>query len=123
MPKSVAEHHRNIRALRCVVSDTPFVTLHHCHGGSVAERLGSLGLDPHTTGRGSSEALVLPIAAKYHVGDAGIDYGVGVLTWEERYGSQAGHLDDVGALLGYDLWSLHRLWTAKQRSKKISLIT
>lgn len=77
-----------------------------------------LGLDPHTTGRGSSEALVLPIAAKYHVGDAGIDYGVGVLTWEDRYGPQAAHLDDVGALLGYDLWSLHKLWTANQRSKK-----
>ena len=60
--------------------------------------------------RGSGEALVIPLKADFHVGDEGIDYGVGVLTWEKWYGTQMDFLREVGELLGYDLFHLHDKW-------------
>jgi hypothetical protein len=71
-----------------------------------------MGLDPLKTGRGKggSEALVIPLHFEFHVGNRGIDTGVGVLTWERAYGEQASLLDAVGERLGYSLWELHKLW-------------
>ena len=111
-PKSVSEHHKNVRRLPCIVCDQWPATLHHCHSGSVSDRLASLGLDPMKTRRGigGSEALVIPLGVRYHVGQDGIDYGVGALTWELRFGKQADMLDEVGEALGYSLWELHKLW-------------
>jgi hypothetical protein len=120
-PESVSEHHRLVRKLPCVICGQWPATLHHVHSGSISSRLASLGMDPMKTRRGigGSEALVIPLAARYHVGDEGIDYGIGPLTWEFRWGEQAGYVDEVGEALGYNLWELHRLWqtTAKTASK------
>ena len=123
-PGSVTEHHRLVRKLSCVVCDQWPATLHHVHSGSVSERLASMGMDPMMTGRGSagSEALVIPLGAMYHVGREGIDYGIGVRTWELKWGKQADFVDEVGYALGYNLWDLHRLWAmrAKTTSKHTS---
>jgi len=105
-PSTVKEHHDNVRALRCVVSGTPYVTLHHCHGGSLADA----GINTGMSQRGCSEALVIPLAPQYHVQDEGIDYGVGVQTWELWYGTQMEHLQDVSEQLGYDLIELYHHW-------------
>lgn len=84
-------------------------------------------MDPMQTGRGSagSEALVIPLGAMYHVGQHGIDYGRGALTWELEWGKQADYVDEVGAALGYNLWELHRRWAsqAKTTSKHSSSST
>jgi hypothetical protein len=63
--------------------------------------------------RGCGEALVIPLKAQFHVGEDGIDYGVGVLTWERWYGTQMDFLREVSELLGYDLFRLHEAWKAK----------
>lgn len=60
--------------------------------------------------RGCGEALVLPIKADFHVGDEGIDYGVGVLTWETWYGTQMELLNEVNQQLDYDIFRLHEKW-------------
>lgn len=105
-PKTIKEHHNNVRALGCVVTAYPWPTIHHCHGGSMKER----GYHSGGAQRGVSEALVIPLKADLHVGDEGVDYGVGVLTWEKWYGTQIEHLEEVSEELGYDLFQLHELW-------------
>lgn len=59
--------------------------------------------------------LQIPLQARYHVGDFGIDYGMGVKTWEEEFGSQVEHLNDVNGQLTYDLWMQARIWASKNR--------
>lgn len=104
-PKSVKEHHDNVRALGCIITGTPNPTIHHCHGGSLKWRGFHVGM-----AQKQNEALVIPLAASLHVGDQGIDYGAGVESWEMLYGTQAGFIDKVSERVGYDLWELARMW-------------
>jgi hypothetical protein len=60
--------------------------------------------------RGCGEALVIPLKADFHVGDEGIDYGVGVLTWERYYGEQMEFLREINDQLPYDIFKLHDHW-------------
>jgi hypothetical protein len=63
-PRTIKEHQANVRALRCVVSNYPYPTIHHCHGGSMK-------LHGYLTGmaqRGCGEALILPLKADFHIG-------------------------------------------------------
>lgn len=60
--------------------------------------------------RGISDALVIPLAGKYHTGTEGIDTAIDVRTWELLYGTQMEHVEDVSEQLGYDLIELHKLW-------------
>ncbi len=108
-PKTVKEHQANVRALKCVITDNPWPTIHHCHGGSMKEA----GYHSGGAQRGCGEALIIPIKASYHVGEDGIDYGVGVLTWESWYGTQMEHLQEVNDQLGYDIFRLHERWKTK----------
>lgn len=62
--------------------------------------------------RGCGEALIIPLKADYHVADEGIDYGVGVDTWELWYGTQMEHLHDINEQLPYDIFELHTYWKA-----------
>lgn len=106
-PKTVKEHHQNVRALRCCITGNPAVTLHHCHSGSMSEA------GYHSAGgkRGCGEALVLPIKAEFHcIGENAIDGEVGVLTWEKYFGTQMEHLADISEQLGYDVFTLHKRW-------------
>ena len=105
-PKTIKQHQANVRALPCVVTANPYPTIHHCHGGSMK-------LAGYLTGmaqRGCGEALILPLKATHHIGDEGIDFNIGVTTWECWYGDQRDHLADVNEQLPYDIWMLHDLW-------------
>jgi hypothetical protein len=57
----------------------------------------------------TSDWLVIPLHPHYHTGDEGIDKGSPRLTvpdWEQLYGRQVDHLDEVCRLLGVDVWEL-----------------
>jgi hypothetical protein len=61
-----------------------------------------------STGRKTSDWLVIPLDAEYHVGRFGIDSGSKsfyVKAWEERFGTQVEHLDAVSRMLGYNVWA------------------
>lgn len=80
------------------------VTLHHCHGGSIAEVGIRRGVSQKT-----SDWLVIPLDAEFHVGRWGIDSGQPWLTveeWERLFGSQVLHLDTVSRALGINVWKL-----------------
>lgn len=116
---SIKQHYANVAALRCVVTGDTQVTLHHCHGGSMRERLVSLGMDA-TKGmgmRGYSDALIIPLRIDHHsMGVNAIDGQMGVKSWEARFGKQADFVDAVGELVGYSLWELHaRLMSPKSK--------
>jgi hypothetical protein len=53
---------------------------------------------------------VIPLTAKYHVGDFGIDTGMGVFKgvkdWERTCGEQVFLLHWVNDRLDYDIWEL-----------------
>lgn len=106
IPKTIKQHQANVRSIRCVITAYPWPTIHHCHGGSMVEA----GYASGGGQRGCGEALILPIKADWHVGDQGIDYGVGVLTWEMWYGTQMDHLKEVNEQLDYDIFQLHETW-------------
>lgn len=111
-PETVKQHRANVARLNCVITDRPHPSFHHAQGGSVAARLREMGLEGHPS-RKDREALIIPLAPEYHyIGPEAIDGQIGRTSWEEKYGEQAKHLDDVSELLGYNVWELHRLWTA-----------
>jgi hypothetical protein len=61
-------------------------------------------------GQKQNPFLQIPLHAHYHVGDQGIDYGLGVQTWERYYGSQMELLEKVNEQLPYDIWELAKAW-------------
>lgn len=105
---SITKHEKNLRQIPCVVTQSRPVTLHHCHGGSMKDR----GWHSGTSQRGASPWLIIPLAARLHVGDLGIDYGYGVGRWEKDFGQQTDFLDKVSEILvdyfGYQktIWEL-----------------
>lgn len=103
------KHFENVRALGCCVSRTEFeVTIHHCRGGSIIDQFGKA--QSPGEGQKQNHFLVIPLSAKYHVGDYGIDTGMGlfksVKAWEACLGSQAHWLAWVNAQLDYDIFDL-----------------
>jgi len=72
------------------------------------------GYHSGTAQRGCGEALIIPLKADFHFGDEGIDYGVGVLTWEAWYGEQINHLREVNEQLEYDIFQLHDIWKEQE---------
>lgn len=110
---SVSAHEKNLRAMRCVVSGQFPVTLHHCKGASMkAVHGGSPGISQKV-----NPFFQIPLIAKYHIGDLGIDTGMGEIKskqqWEDRFGTQLDHLHDVNALVYYDIWIQAGMWMAE----------
>jgi hypothetical protein len=70
-------------------------------------------------GQKQNPFLQIPLHAEFHVGRRGIDYGMGVETWERNYGEQIQHLREVDCLLGYEesIFTLARLWEEEHRGK------
>lgn len=101
MNKKIKDHRNRVKKLGCIVSGRIDVTLHHAKSGSISQ-MGVL----KGTGLKTSPYLVIPLNAEYHTGRFGIDSGMGVLTWEERFGTQVKYLDEVSRLLGYSVWEL-----------------
>lgn len=106
VPKEIREHWDRIAKLGCLLTFTPDPTIHHCHGGSVRERWGDKAMPG--MGQKQNNWLVIPLAARLHTGLAGIDSGMGVKAWEERYESQVALLDRLRAIVkarfGYDIY-------------------
>ena len=114
----VSVHEQNLRALPCVVSYLRPVTLHHCHGGSMLE-LGPEFPNPGI-GQRANPFFQIPIHARFHVGEFGVDHGQGsykgVVAWEDQFGKQTELLNDVNGRLDYDLWEQARLWEQANRA-------
>ena len=113
----VTVHEKNLRAMRCVISHNPIgVTLHHCHGGSM---LYIQGGSPGIAQR-SNPFYQIPLHSCYHVGEFGVDTGMGpiksVKQWEDTFGSQLAHLHDVNGQLDYDLWQQAKQWHLSNRA-------
>ena len=115
---AVTTHEHNLRSLRCVVSAKFPVTLHHCHGGSIK----ALGPEYWPgVGQRQNPFLQIPLSAEFHVGDYGIDYGMGVSEWEDRFGTQLAFLHEVNGLLSYDIFEEARRWSSEHSfSQKIT---
>lgn len=106
MPKrqptaEVKRHWSRVADIGCIVSRSrDRVTIHHCHGGSMRDA----GVS-RVFGRKNSDWLVIPLTADLHVGNNGIDQmGHTVRSWEEKYGRQDDHLDEVCRRLGVNVW-------------------
>lgn len=109
---SVTAHEKRLRQLSCSVCRSPYVTLHHCHGGSLIDNGWAVGM-----GQRQNPFLQIPLHAKYHVGQYGIDYGYGVLSWERDFGTQWEHLEWVNSQLDYDIFEEAHRWEDEHRSK------
>ena len=63
--------------------------------------------------------LQIPIHDRYHTGNFGIDSGVGVISWENTFGTQVEHLICVNDQLKYDIWDQAEAWEKRYRSTVI----
>lgn len=107
---AVRTHEKNLRQLRCVVSRSPFVTLHHCHGGSLKDLGWHVGI-----AQKQNPFLQIPLMDEYHTGNCGIDSGYGVNSWEKDFGTQVEHLQWVNDQLPYDIFMLAERWEQENR--------
>lgn len=97
---SVRDHWNRVAQIGCLLSGAPNPTLHHCHGGSMRD----IGIHKGV-GQKTSDFLVIPLAVRFHTGEYGVDR-LPIRLWEEKFGSQVGHLDDLCRELGYNVWAL-----------------
>lgn len=98
---NVRDYWSRVAALGCIVSRHCDATLHHAHEGSMV----TVGVH-RSIGRKNSDWLVIPLHMDYHVGRFGIDSGMGVLAWEQRFGRQVDMLDQVCRELNVNAWVL-----------------
>lgn len=100
MKAEIRAHFNRLVDLGCMVSQTKVdVTIHYAHGGSMEQIIGPTGMALR-----ASHWLTIPLAARFHTGNCGIDGFIGVETWELMYGTQVMHLNRVCELLGYNVW-------------------
>lgn len=116
----VSRHERNLRQLRCVISESTYgITLHHCHGGSMRD----LEYMNPGVGERANPFFQIPVHAQYHVGEYGIDTGMGhiktVEQWEESFGTQLSFLREVDAQLSYDIWVQAGMWIAEHQKETV----
>lgn len=95
----IKRHWDRVGSLRCLITGKPAPTLHHCRGGSMVPIIGLKSLSQKT-----SDWLVIPLDEIMHTGALGIDSGMGVKTWEEKFGQQVLLLDQLCWVLGYNVW-------------------
>lgn len=112
---AVSRHEKYLRELRCAVSRSIWVTLHHCHGGSMKLYGWHVGI-----GQKQNPFLQIPLSIEYHTGNNGIDSGYGVKNWERDWGTQVEHLQWVNEQLPYDLFWMAEVWERKNRSTGIA---
>lgn len=98
--KAILAHEKLLRELPCMASGSERdITLHHVHGGSMKD----IGL--HVGGgQKASDWLQIPITMYKHIGNYGIDGGLGVITWEQANGTQLDMLKRVCVLLGVNVF-------------------
>ena len=71
-------------------------------------------------GQKQNPFMQLPLSAEYHTGNMGIDSGMGVLSWEEKFGAQWDHLIWVNDQLPYNIFAQAVMWEEKNRSTGIA---
>ena len=74
-------------------------------------------------GQKQNPFLQIPLKDDYHIGDMGIDSGMGVETWEERFGSQWDHLIWVNDQLPYTIFEEAVKWEEANRKSQPSTAT
>lgn len=106
-PPAIKAYWDKVASLGCVVTGShDKVTIHHVHGGSIR------GVVPRGKGI-KHDWMVIPLHFNYHTGQFGIDTGLGVLAWEERYGTQLDFLLQVMKHTGVDPFAMSNLpWPA-----------
>lgn len=83
----------------CMVCRMP-ASIHHCLSGSIAHELGV----SKSVSEKNNDWLTIPLCHNHHQGAQGI-HTIGVLTWEEQFGSQLSFLDRVnGHITSFDLF-------------------
>ena len=100
-PMHLIQYHEKLKSLGCVICQTQTtLCLHHVLGGSVAR----VGIDKGLALK-VSDWLVLPLCLNHHVGNEGI-HQIGVLTWENKFGSQLHYLKTIGNIFELNLFEL-----------------
>lgn len=101
-PAHIKRHWNSVAELGCIISGSPYPTIHHPHGGSMND----IGVR-----RGGSQKtndwLVIPLRFDYHVGSMGIDSGIpwlSVREWEKRFGTQVSMIDKICVQLNVNVW-------------------
>lgn len=101
-------HWSRVAKLGCIVTGSSVVTIHHIHGGSVVDELGF----EHNPGGAERQNhwLVIPLHPRLHVGELGIDNGLGVYKsiakWEVAHGTQVALLEEVCRRLQINVFKL-----------------
>lgn len=119
MKAAIRRHHDRVRELGCIITQQPNPTIHHCHGGSVRDVWGAAAAVGWA--QRASDWLVIPLAAEFHTGRFGIDYGYGVRSWERDFGLQVDHLVAVNRSLDYNIFELAGLPDLEEIWKSASL--
>ncbi len=78
------------------------------------EMIGGSG-NTRGVGQKTNPFYQIPIIAKYHTGEFGIDTGMGVKSWEKEFGRQLDFLIEVDGLLSYNIFFQAGAWWAKER--------
>lgn len=71
------------------------------------------------TGQRQNPFLQIPLHEDFHVGNYGVDVGVGILTWERLFGLQMAMLERANDELGYPvhIFALAGAWQIANRGK------
>lgn len=72
---------------------------------------------PVGMGQRQNPFLQIPLHADYHIGQFGIDHGIGVKSWENWFGRQWDHLIKVNNQLPYNIFAEAVRWEEKHRAK------
>jgi hypothetical protein len=105
-PALVRRYWDVVTKLGCAVTGEtygPSLTIHHCHGGSIADR----GFT-RSEGRKTSDWLVICLRRDLHLGPNGIDGWPRppVRMWEAEHGLQAVFIDRLVVQTGIDVWEI-----------------
>lgn len=102
-PPRLKDWYGQVAELGCVITRYPEPTLHHIKSGSCGDN----GYHSGTALRGVHPYLVIPLRADLHVlGPEAIDGGMGVRTWETKYGNQVDWMDEVCRRTGVNAWRI-----------------
>jgi hypothetical protein len=93
VPKAIKDHWGRLAKYGCVVTQNPFCTIHHVHGGSIRRVFGKVAMPG--TAQKQSHWLTIPLSFQLHTGHQGIDGSMGVDQWEATYGEQIAFLREI----------------------------
>jgi hypothetical protein len=101
-PTELTEHFKKVLAIGPAPGHEGVgrMTVHHCHSGSIAEHGITRGF-----GQKASDWLVIALPQELHVmSPTAIDGSIGVVTWEQQFGTQFDALCWLSRKLGYNVF-------------------